>query len=104
LSSSAQYAVLNITNERLDLSTIPALQIDTLILAYAKDAEKNGWLQTNPAGAYVVIDCPMDKVVVMETMLGRGNVQFVEEVEEYVKLLSSLGADVRYMETAIKSY
>jgi hypothetical protein len=37
----------------------------------------------------------------METMLGRGNVQFVEEVEEYVKLLSSLGADVRYMESGI---
>lgn len=104
LSSSAQYAVLNITNERLDLSTIPALQIDTLILAYAKDAEKNGWLQTNPAGAYVVIDCPMDKVVVMETMLGRGNVQFMEEIEDYVNFLGSLGVDVRYMEAAIKSY
>ena len=97
LSSSAQYSMLNLVNDYLDLTTVPALQADTLLLQYTYGLESNAWLQTNPAGAYGIINCPMDKVVAMENLFGRGNVQFFEELDTYLSFLNALGIDVRYI-------
>lgn len=102
LPTGITFSVLNIASEYLDLSTTPALNVQSLILAYSIGMEESDWLKSDPCWDYIIIDCPLDKVVFLENLLGSNDMMRVSLVEEYVEILSSLGIDVRMLEIALQ--
>lgn len=101
LPNNIRFSILNLASSYWDPSVLPQLNVDTLILVYDEDLLNNSWLKTDPCGYYVILACPMDKVVAMETMLGRNDVLFAENEAAYVEALSMLEVDCRYIELCL---
>lgn len=97
------YSVLNLCCDYPDASTIPQLNVESLLLAYDYGLETHSWLKTDPCAFYLILGCPMDKVAAMENLLGRNDVIAVTEATEYIEVLISLGLDCRYLEMTLAS-
>lgn len=96
LSAAVTYEVLNVTSGYWSISTLPALQVTNLVMAYHNDLDDNAWLKTDPCSLYAIVDCPMDKMVAFETMLGRNDVTLLSDINAYIDWLTGLGIDCRY--------
>ena len=101
LPSNIRFGILNLASSYLYPSAIPQLNVDTLILVYDEDLLTNAWLKTDPCSYYVILACPLDKVVAIETMLGRNEVMLADDEAAYVDFLIMLEIDCRYIELGL---
>lgn len=97
LPTSPHYKVLNLFNGYLDLSTLPQVTGDTLLLFYDDAILSNTWLAEGSFSHYIILGCPTDKIVAVENHLGEESVTFLETYEEYCIALEELGIDSRYI-------
>ncbi len=88
LPVGVSFRVLNLVNEDLDISTIPTITGDTLIINADSRILELAFVQAGNFAEYAIVGCPMDQVVKVEAALGKDKVLFINTDEEYLLLLS----------------
>ena len=91
-----QYKVLNLMGD-VDVSTLPQVSGECLVLAYSDGIIGNAVLEADPFEEYFLLECPTDKIVAMEDLFGEEDLLRFTTLEEYAVILEAMGMDSRFL-------
>lgn len=92
---AVRYTCLNLLGEDVDLSKLPKLEGGALVVLFSEtlieDAQRFAGFDS-----YILVNCPSDRRVAVEDLLGIDAVTFVDDEIAYVEAMMELGLDYSF--------